>query len=125
MLVFVVYFISTPFIDSLIYLSCDINTKFYSRIFLILFTIFYVTLIFIVHYMSGLITKHAYMSRPLLHSCLTRMRLHVKHRLKIMAFNEQLSGHDIGFYCWNWFPLTVYEFYKFCFGLVYFYLLVL
>ena len=51
--------------------------------------------------------------RPLkyLHKYMIKSRLTFQEKLKTMAFMESLRGPDIGFYCFDFFPLNSYEFY--------------
>ena len=37
----------------------------------------------------------------------------IKQRLKLLSFIEKLSGREIGFYCYDLFPMNNYEFYQY------------
>ena len=63
--------------------------------------------------MSAWVNKGAHKSYPVLFSHLTQRYMPLWLRIKLMAFIERKSGPDIGFYCYDLFPMINYEFYQY------------
>ena len=89
----------------------------------LLFILVY-TLIFGLIFLNSQITRSAHSTRKYFYGYLNSTSLPIKRRMKIMAFMEKLCGPDIGFYCWDWFPLNFFEFYQYCAFCASFYMMV-
>ena len=70
--------------------------------------------VFAVNYFLCSVGREAHKSYPFIKSILTRKRLRLMTKLKVISLFERLSGPLIGFYCYDLFPFTNYEFYLFC-----------
>ena len=70
--------------------------------------------IFVVNYFLCSVGREAHKSFPLIKSILTRKQIGLMTKLKVISLAERLSGPLIGFYCYDLFPFTNYEFYLFC-----------
>jgi hypothetical protein len=107
-----VYFLTTPMIDVLVCLAVsEVNTVL--RIFYILLGISFSFVIFMANYISSSLSSSAHDFTADLYTFLTSKTISVQHRLKICAFIEKLCGPVIGYYCYDLFAFTNYEFYEF------------
>ena len=126
-LIFIVYYVATPGLQILIYATYHKDYNILTRIYFIILVITIDLAVIMMNVMSIWITTYAHKPYNLLYSYLTQSRLTipVKHRLKIQTFIERLSGPDIGFYCYDLFPMNNYEFYQYVYisGLNYFLLI--
>ena len=112
-MLFVLYYFATPALEILIYLSHDKHTYIFARFAAVFIFVLVFGTVFMLNLMSTWITKEAHKSLPLLHSFMNATRLRNYQSLKVMAFIEKLSGPEIGFYCYNMFPMNNYEFYQY------------
>ena len=62
--------------------------------------------------MISLISKASILPLKYLHRYMAENQLPTKQRLKTMEMIERLCGPDIGFYCYDLFPMNSYEFYE-------------
>ena len=125
LLIFVLYYCATPALEILIYLSHDPTTYFYARFAIIFIFVMVFGVVFLVNYMSAQISKAAKKSCPALYTHLSRMSSTLSTRWKLVNFIETLSGNEIGFCCYDMFPMNNYEFYQYLYitGLNYFLIL--
>ncbi len=70
-------------------------------------------LVFIANYISSSLSSSAHDFISHLYAFLSNKRFSVQHRLKISAFVEKLCGPVIGYYFYDLFPFTNYEFYEY------------
>jgi hypothetical protein len=110
----IIYFLFTPIVNILIYMT-TFEVNYLLRIFYALTAIVLSLLVFIANYISSSLSSSAHDFTFDLYSFLfnTRIIISVQHRLKISAFIEKLCGPVIGYYCYNLFSFTNYEFYEF------------
>jgi hypothetical protein len=111
---FIVYFLVTPLLNILLYFTIsEVNP--YLRIFygLLVFNSSYI--VFIANYISSSLSSSAHDFTSDLYSFLFNKTIiiPVQHRLKICEFIEKLYGPVIGYYCYNFFAFTNYEFYEY------------
>ena len=68
----------------------------------------------LVTFLSAWINRAAHLSYPIIFNYMSSIgsRLNIKTRFKVMLFVERLSGPDIGFYCYDLFPMNSYELYR-------------
>ena len=66
---------------------------------------------FFANLFSSRVSKASILPLKYLHRFMTENQLPLKERLKTMEMIERLSGPDIGFYCYDLFPMNSYEFY--------------
>src|SRR6185437_14012990 len=77
-----------------------------------------------INYVCTLVRRNAHKNRSKFYTFLTHNRLLLRRHMKIQAFIEHLSGRDIGFYCYDLFPMNNYEFFTYvCNGLMFYFLL--
>ena len=125
LIIFNIYFLATPPLMILIYLTHANDSTLFLRMVAIFVFIIVFFVVFSINLLSSLISQSAHKSRPLLHSFLIKNKVTTAQRFKIMAFNEKLSGPDIGFYCWNLFPMNNNQFYEYVANCVTTYFLIL
>ena len=124
-ILFSMYYFATPALQILIYLTHAKDTGFYPRfVFAFVFSVVFRAL-FSSTLMCTMVSKAAHRSNKVLHRFILSPKLSFQRRLKIMAFIEKLSGPDIGYYCYNLFPMNYYELYKYISIIVLNYLLLL
>ena len=75
-------------------------------------------------YLTASVRKSAHNSHAIMYSFLAQRRVSIRLKLKILSFIEKLSGPDIGFYCYNFFPINNYEFYQYITNWIISYLLI-
>ena len=111
----ITYFCCTPAIDILLHLTiyCE---NLYLRSFYVLFLVLNVSLLFFFIFMISRISVVAHNVSSDIHKFLLRKhttKIELINKLKISSFIEKLYGSCIGYYCFDWFPFTVYEFYQY------------
>jgi hypothetical protein len=113
-ILFIIYFLKTPLLNIVLYLTVsEVNT--YLRLFwgFIAFNFTYTA--FIANYICSSVSSSAHDFTSDLYAFLSNKRIiiPVQHRLKISGFIEKLCGPVIGYYCYDLFPFTNYEFYEY------------
>ncbi len=113
-ILFVGYFLSPLTLNILLHLAL-FEVIIYLRIFygLLVFCLYFAILI--VKYICTSLSSSAHDFTSDLYAFLSNKRIiiPVEHRLKISAFVEKLCGSVIGYYCYDFFPLTSYAFYEY------------
>jgi hypothetical protein len=112
----IIYFLSTPIFNILIYMTTyEVNS--FLRILYALGAIVLSIFIFITNYISSSLSSSAHDFTSDLYPFLSNNRIIIslQYKLKICSFIEKLCGPVIGYYCYDFFPFTNYEFYKFIF----------
>jgi hypothetical protein len=107
-----VYFLLTPLHNIAVYMSVSETNTLFRSLYLIGLTILS-TILFIVNYMSSSLSSSAHDFTSDLYTFLVSKRIPVQHKLKISSFIEKLCGPVIGYYCYELFPFTNYEFYQY------------
>ena len=115
MITFIIYYIATIGFQLLLYCSHHKESTLIGRItsgydFL---TCFWAVLL--MNVMSTGVIGSAHKSYSTLFSIITnnRFRMRFRQRWKLLSFMEKLSGPEIGFYCYDLFPMNSYEFYEY------------
>jgi hypothetical protein len=110
----IIYFLFTPIVNIVVYITIS-EANYFLRIFYALVAIVLSLIVFIANYISSSLSSSAHDFTSDLYSFLfnPRIIISVQHRLKICAFIEKLCGPVIGYYCYDLFPFTNYEFYEF------------
>ena len=111
--IIILYFIATPGFEMVLFCVHDKRQTLIGKLFAASIFTSCFTAVFIMTMISARISKAAHKSYPLLFSYMIRNRIPLQRKLKILSFIEKLSGPDIGFYCYNLFPMNSYEFYQF------------
>jgi hypothetical protein len=111
----ITYFCCTPAIDILLHLSiyCE---NLYLRSFYALLLVLSVSLLFFFTFMISRISVVAHNVSSDIHKFLLRKHttnIQLINKFKISAFIEKLYGSCIGYYCFDLFPFTTYEFYEY------------
>jgi hypothetical protein len=111
----IIYFCCTPAVDILLHLSiyCE---NLYLRSFYALMLVQCVIYLFIFTFMISRISVVAHNVSSDIHKFLLRKhttKIQLINKLKISAFIEKLYGTCIGFYCFDLFPFTTFEFYEY------------
>jgi hypothetical protein len=110
-----VYICDTPAINIILYLTiyCE---NLYLRSFYALFLAQAVILLFAFTFITSRISVFAHNVSSDIHKFLSRKRttrIQLINKLKISAFIEKLYGTYIGYYCFDLFPFTTFEFYQY------------
>ena len=111
--IFILYYVASPALMLFLYLLRAKDTIDLVRpiiifiLFLVYFVVFYLNLV------CAQISHTAAKPRTLLFKVLIESHCSIDDRIKIMQFIEKLSGPDIGFHCWNLFPMNNYTFYEY------------
>ncbi len=110
-----VYFCDTPAIDILLHLTIY-SKNLYLRSFYALFLAQAVILLFIFTFMISRVSVVAHNVSSDIHKFLSKKyttKIELINKLKISAFIEKLYGSCIGYYCFDLFPFTTFEFYQY------------
>ena len=111
-IIFNVYFMEMPSLLMLIYGSHHEEASWFSNFGSALITLLATPLLYLMSLNTRLINS-AQSPYCLIFSYLTRVkRIRLRNKLKLMTYLERLSGPDIGFYCYDLFPLNSWEFYE-------------
>jgi len=110
---FAVYLFSTPTVDILIHFTFEKNTNEILRMIYIIGIIQLILFLYIYNYIMSSLSSAAHDYTSDLHSFIVRNRSNPRNKLKISAFIEKLCGSTIGIYCFDWFAMTAFEFYKY------------
>ena len=113
LMIVVLYYCATPALEILVYLSHYPTTFFYARFAAIFIFVIVFGVVFLVNFMSAQISKAAKKSYPALYTYVSRISRTRPANWKLVSFIEALSGNDIGFYCYDMFPMNNYEFYQY------------
>jgi hypothetical protein len=111
----ILYFCGTPAVDILLHLSLYCQNL-YLRLFYVLLLAQLVILLFILTFMISRISIFAHNVSSDIHKFLLRKhttKIQLINKLKISSFIEKLYGTCIGYYCFDLFPFTTFEFYEY------------
>ena len=123
--VFIVYFIASPALLLLLYLSHAKHTPIYVRIIAVNILFFLFGGIILAHLTSALVRHSAHKPYPLLFNYFAYNILTLKQKLKIVLLIERLTSPEIAFYCLDLFPMNSLEFFRFVCNTINFYILIL
>ena len=102
-----------PCLNIFIYLTHSPGSTPVMKLFALILSSLMVFILFNVSYLCSCVTTSAHSSQNSLYKHLmnrNNSKLPILIKLKIMRFIERLSGPEIGFYCYNLFPMTSYNF---------------
>ena len=113
-LLFGLYYISIPSTLLCIYGIHHKDMDTMGRIYSSSITLLCSIILIVVGYLCCKIIITAKLPYPHLmgYMCKKQSRMPVRNRMKVMAFIERLSGPDIGFYCYDLFPMNYWESYQ-------------
>ena len=113
--IFIIYYIMTFAVEMFLYVSHKEDVLLIGRIVAILILIIFVVFISYLTMIASMATSAAHRPYSRCYSILLskRIRLTFQQRLKLLSFTEKLSGPDIGFYCYDLFPVNSYELYQY------------
>ena len=117
------YYTGSPACMLVLYLIFHEDNNISILILYIIMGISIYSFVFLVNMACAFISRSAKRPRIYLYKCFTRNQLTVKQKLRIFNFIEKLCGPDIGFYCYDLFPMNNYEFYEYCANCLLMYLL--
>ena len=124
-MIFILYYLATPSLMFLLYISHANDTSFYFRFTAIIVFVFIFAYTYSLNLFSGLIMQSSSKPVSVLYQILSLKWLTLRERLNIQSFMERLSESDIGFYCLDLFPMNEYEFYLYSINCAKTYFLVL
>ena len=111
--IFILYYVASPALMLFLYLSHAKNTLYLVRpIFIFILSLVYFV-VFYLNLVCAQISHSAAKPRTVLFKWLIERDGKIEDRIKIMQFIEKLSRSDIGFHCWNLFPMNNYRFYEY------------
>ena len=125
LMIFILYYFASPTLILNIVVFNSKDTYIYLRYVFVLIFFMIFSSVFFVNLFSSQISHSAKRPISLCYKHLIRGNLSKRQRFKTMAFIEKLDGPDIGFYCWDLFPMNNFEFYLFVANCVKSYLLIL
>ena len=125
--IYILYNFVKPCFNVFVYLYFEPESKVLAKINIMLQIILVALLIFIMNYLCASVTAAAHKSQSTLYNTALNkgQNIPLRIRTKIMRFIERLSGPEIGFYCFDLFPMTSYNFTDYVFDSIVSYLLIL
>ena len=112
-ILFVLYYTAPIFLNMYVYELKTKSTRFIVKLVIGLLCMAVSLILFQMNSVCTLVTKNAHKSQSNGYKCLVINRYSLRQKWKIQAFIERLSGPDIGFYCYDLFPMNNYEFYQY------------
>ena len=113
-LIFVIYYMATFAFQLLIFMAHRKDSSLLGRFGAIVILIAIFSAVFYTNVMNTWISGSAHKPYSTLYSIInSRINIRSNEKLKIMSFIESLSGPVIGFYCYDLFPMTNYQLYKY------------
>jgi len=104
------YYLFSPIIDMALYLAIYID-HFYVKLFAIFANFVLIIFLFLLSLTTSLLPKSAHSTYNHLNSIIARQKwIPRAKKMKIIGLIERLAGPEIAVYCYNFFPLTYYEF---------------
>ena len=109
---YIVYKFLKPVLNLLIYLTHARDTKLVSRFLFMMISTAIIYFKIMLSYLASSVMTSAHRPRTALYSSvMTRdNNMSMKAKLKIIGFIERLSGPEIGFSCYDLFPINTYNF---------------
>ena len=125
--IYILYKFVKPCFNVFVYLSFEPDTTSIARLFVVMEITMISILIFSMNYLCASVTTAAHKSQTTLYNAVLNkeQNIGIRIRVKILRFIERLSGPEIGFYCFDLFPMTSYYFNDYVFDSIVSYLLVL
>ena len=124
-LIIAMYFVAKPTLNILAYITHAKDTHHLTRMAATNILIVCITAIFSVTLLCASVTSCAHKPLKHMYQLFQKNKVSPIHKLKALAFIEKLSGPDIGFYCYNLYPMNNNQFYKSTCGWAYNYFLVM
>ena len=109
--IFILYYFANPTLLVLLKISQGDNLNLIGKLFIIIVFIVIFGGCIVANLFSSRVNKALILPLKYLHRYMAENQLPLKQRLKTMEMIERLSGPDIGFYCYDLFPMNSYEFY--------------
>ena len=111
---FIIYYIATIGFQIMLYLTHRSDIKIVGRVSAgFIFTTCFWAVVFM-NVMSTWVSTAAHKPYLRLYSIICRRtRMRFRQHWKLLSFIEKLSGRPIGYYCYDLFPMTNYEFYQY------------
>lgn len=126
LMVFIFYYGATPALLLLMFLHQDKDVNKYLKLGYGLIIVVIFGGVALMHLISALLTNAAHKSYSMLFSLLSKKKkVSLNEMMKIQLFIEKLSSPEIGFYCYELFPMNNYEFYQYVANSVSFYFLIM
>ena len=106
-LIYIFNKIGKQVINLMLFISMSPGTDFYTSLIFLFIVIIILIGFMMINVFSASIISEAHRSQRILYYFVATHRIRSQlNKLKIIAFIEKLSGPEIGFYCWNLFPMT-------------------
>ena len=112
-MIFIIYYMATPGFEVVLFGALKPDTSPIGRFSNVLLSFFCFSAVVYMNLMNTWISRTAHHSYQLMYSLLNRVRTTTLVRIKVQVFVEKLSGPDIGFYCYDLFPMNNYEFFQY------------
>ena len=110
----IIYYLSPICQNLFLYIISDTNNSQVVRAILLVILLIFSYIIILTNSICALVRHTAHKSRTRLYKSFTMTtELKLSQKFKLIAFIEELSEHDIGFYCYDFFPMNNYEFYQY------------
>ena len=109
--IFIFYYLASPTLIAMVDLTEEPHLALIAKFINTILIVVIFGAIFVINLMSSRISKASTLPLKYLHRYMAENNLPTKQRLKTMEIIERLCGPDIGFYCYDLFPMNSYEFY--------------
>lgn len=110
-LILVLYYVSVLACDVGLLIVISRNTKIILRILTLFIDIQIISLGFYLGLITSNVSKAAHSPYPTLNTIIANKLVGYKYKMKVISLIDKISGPDIAFTCFEFFPLINYEFY--------------
>ena len=110
----ILFVICKPGLNSLLFTSLSDESNVISKLTTTAMFIITAILIMSINLICSSISQMSHQATPQLYKLLTNrhMKISLKNQLKIKKFIDKLTGPIIGFYCFDFYAMTSYEFFR-------------
>ena len=112
-IVFILFYFASPTLMALLKISQGDNLNLIGKIFNVIVFIVIFGGCIVANLFSSRVRKASILPLKYLHRYMAENQLPTQQRLKTMEIIERLNGPDIGFYCYDLFPMNSNEFYEY------------
>ena len=110
----ILFIICKPGLNSLLFTSLSDESNVISKLTTTALFILITLIVMSINIICSFISHMSHQPTPQLYRMLTKphMKISLRNKLKIKRFIDKLTGPTIGFYCFDFYPMTSYEFFR-------------
>ena len=114
MITFIIYYFATIGFQLILYITHHKDSNIFARFITGFIFISCFSAVLMMNVMSTGVIRSAHKPYPRLYKMTNiGIQMNFRQRWKLLSFIEKMSGRQIGFYCYDLFPMNSYEFYQY------------